>query len=82
MKIRPVDVGVVLAAGLVVLLVSLLPSPRDQNSVVPGDAQHRAVTSEKDCVACHRAGASRPLLARHPTRKDCFRCHRSEESGD
>ncbi len=76
MRLRPVDGAVALAAVLVVFLVSLLPSPRDSNPPVPNTPEHRVVTMEKDCLACHASGASHALPARHPQREDCFRCHR------
>src|SRR3989475_7981863 len=65
-----------LAAGLVVLGVSLLPSPRDRNPPIPGDPDHRVLASDTDCLRCHVIGQSRPLPDRHPKRRDCARCHR------
>lgn len=62
------------AVVLVVLGVSLLPSPRDRNPVVPATPEHRGL-SEKDCVRCHAAEQSRPLPDRHPKRTDCLKCH-------
>jgi len=41
MKLRKADWLFVLAAGLIVLLVSLLPSPRDRNPPVPDTQHHR-----------------------------------------
>ncbi len=67
------------AVALVVLGVSLLPSPRDRNPAVPGTPDHRGL-SERDCVRCHAAGQSRPLPDRHPKRTDCFRCHAGSQS--
>lgn len=81
MTLRRVDWLFLLVAGLVVLLVSLLPSPRDRNPPVPATPDHRAVTSETQCVTCHAPGGARPLADRHPTRKDCVRCHRTQPSG-
>nr|MBI3614298.1 hypothetical protein [Nitrospirota bacterium] len=81
MTIRRADWLFLLAAGLVVLMVSLLPSPRERNPPIPGTPEHRNLTSEKDCLRCHAAGQSRPLVERHPKRQDCFRCHRQEERG-
>jgi uncharacterized paraquat-inducible protein A len=63
-------------AVLVVIGVSLLPSPRDQNPPVPDTQDHRAITAEPECLRCHVVGGARPLPARHPKRQDCFRCHR------
>jgi uncharacterized paraquat-inducible protein A len=77
MTIRRADWGFILAVLLVVGLVSLLPSPRDRNPPIPGDQDHRGVTSEKACLVCHAAGQSRPVSDRHPKRQDCFRCHRT-----
>ena len=68
------------AVVLVVLGVSLLPSPRERNPVVPATAEHRGL-SEKDCTRCHAAGQSRPLPERHPKRQDCFRCHQETSGG-
>ncbi len=76
MTVRKADLLYVLGAGLVILFVSMLPSPRDQNPPVPDTSEHRAVASEKECVRCHAASGSRPLPGRHPKRPDCFRCHR------
>lgn len=80
MKLRRVDLIVLMSAGLVVLVVSLLPSPRDSNPPVPNTPQHQAVKSAKSCVQCHTPGGSQPLAERHPKRKDCFRCHRERGS--
>lgn len=67
------------AVVLVVLGVSLLPSPRDRNPAVPATPDHRGLV-EKDCVRCHAVGQSRPLPERHPKRQDCFRCHKGGEA--
>ena len=79
MRLRPVDIGVIAAAGLVMLLVFLLPSPRDRNPAVPSTPEHRAIPAVEDCLKCHASGASQPLSTRHPKRKDCFRCHREPQ---
>ena len=76
MRLRKVDVIFLLAAGLVILVVSLLPTPRDQNPPVPHTPDHQALASEKECGRCHDVGARRPLAVRHPKRQDCSRCHR------
>jgi hypothetical protein len=70
-----VFIGVI---GLVVIFVSLLPTPRDRNPAVPDTPEHRSVSSEKACSGCHATGASRPLPVRHPKRQDCYRCHRRD----
>lgn len=80
MSIRRADWLFLLAAGLVVLMVSLLPSPRERNPPIPGTPEHRGVTAEHDCLRCHAVGQSRPLVERHPKRRDCFRCHRQGET--
>jgi len=66
------------AIGLVVIVVSLLPTPRDRNPPVPDTPDHRMVASERACAGCHAPGAVSPLTARHPKRQDCYRCHRRE----
>lgn len=63
------------AVVLVVVGVSLLPSPRDRNPAIPATMAHKGLL-EKDCVRCHAAGQGRPLPERHPRRQDCFRCHK------
>jgi predicted CXXCH cytochrome family protein len=78
-RLRPVDWLFVLGVAVVILFVSLLPSPREKNPMVPGIPAHRGV-SEKQCSECHRAGGTYPLTVRHPKRQDCFRCHRHAES--
>ena len=75
MKLRKVDWWFVLFAVAVVVGVSLLPTPKDRNPVVPKNEAHQAVTAENGCVTCHQAGAAKPLPDRHPRRQDCFRCH-------
>ncbi len=80
MTLRKADWIFLLAVGVVILFVSLLPTPRDRNPQVPDTADHRALTSEKECSRCHAAEASRPVPARHPKRQDCFRCHRRAET--
>lgn len=67
----------VFAAALVVLFVSLLPSPRDRNPPVPRTPDHQGLTTEKDCLRCHVVGGMRPLAGVHPKRQDCWRCHKS-----
>lgn len=76
MKFQRVDLVVLAGAGLVVLVVSLLPSPRDRNPPVPDTPPHQAFESANGCVQCHTPGGSKPLAAWHPKRRDCFRCHR------
>ena len=68
-----VFIGLVTA---VIVFVTLLPGPRDNNPPVPRDFAHRQVTSEKACMACHIPRGARPLSSRHPKRSDCLRCHR------
>jgi|SRR5690348_5357173 uncharacterized paraquat-inducible protein A len=75
MTLRKVDWWFVLFAVAVVAGVSLLPTPKDRNPMIPRTPEHQAVRTEKECVACHAADAVRPLPARHPKRPDCFRCH-------
>jgi hypothetical protein len=74
MTFRKADWLFVVFAVAVVIGVSLLPTPKDRNPMVPRTAEHDAVKAETDCVNCHTAGV-RPLPARHPKRPDCFRCH-------
>ncbi|MEW6544220.1 MAG: hypothetical protein AB1411_11480 [Nitrospirota bacterium] len=75
MTIRRADWLFVLAVVAVVLFVSLLPSPRENNPPVPDTPEHRGV-GEKLCSQCHAPGQSRPLPSWHPKRQDCFRCHK------
>jgi cytochrome c553 len=75
MKLRKVDWLFVLFAVAVVVGVSLLPTPKDRNPLIPGSPDHRSITLEKDCVQCHQADGVKPVPARHPKRQDCFRCH-------
>lgn len=75
MKLRKVDWLFVAFAVAVVVGVSLLPTPKDRNPVIPQNAEHQAVTVEKNCSTCHQASAAKPLPDRHPKRQDCFRCH-------
>ena len=75
MTLRKVDWLFILFAVSVVVGVSLLPSPKDRNPMIPRTVAHDAVRTEKDCVGCHSAEAVRPVPARHPKRLDCFRCH-------
>ncbi|MGQ0810233.1 MAG: hypothetical protein ACT4OO_03295 [Nitrospiraceae bacterium] len=76
MRFKQADVVVLALAILVVTGVALLPSPRDKNPLVPTNADHQGVASEKDCVTCHTKNGVQPLPGRHPKRQDCFRCHR------
>lgn len=76
MKLRKVDGAVLGAAILLVILVSLLPAPRDQNPPVPSNVEHMGVASTKQCTTCHTKDGVSPLTARHPKRQDCYRCHR------
>jgi mono/diheme cytochrome c family protein len=80
MKFQPrksdlVFIGLALA---VILFLTWLPTPRENNPRVPGDFAHRQLTSEKQCVACHTPTGVYPLPSRHPRRQDCFRCHQAE----
>ena len=61
---------------IIVVFVTLLPSPKDNNPPVPPDSKHRALKIEKDCLVCHAPQGERPLSAKHPKRQDCLRCHR------
>lgn len=75
MRFRKIDALFVLFAVAVVVGVSLLPTPKDRNPMIPQSAEHRPITIEKDCVRCHQADGVKPVPARHPKRQDCFRCH-------
>lgn len=79
-RVRKADWLFVLAVVVVLLFVSLLPTPRDRNPVIPADVEHRAITSENQCSQCHAPRAVRPMPDRHPKRSDCFRCHRRTEA--
>ncbi len=68
-----VFIGIVIA---VVVFVTLLPSPKDNNPPVPIDLAHHGIKLEKDCLTCHVQEGKYPLSTRHPKRPDCFRCHR------
>lgn len=81
MTFRKADWLYLLGAGLVVLLVSLLPSPKDRNPPVPATSAHQAVKMEHDCLRCHAPAGERPLPDRHPKRTDCLRCHRGLDNG-
>jgi doubled CXXCH motif protein len=74
-RFRKVDLIFVVAALAVVVGVTMLPTPRDRNPMIPADADHRTLTGEKDCVNCHVPKGSQPLPVKHPKRQDCFRCH-------
>ena len=74
-----VAIGLALA---VIIFVTLLPSPKDNNPPLPPDSKHRVLKIEKDCLACHVQGGERPLKERHPKRQDCFRCHRVGGTSD
>ena len=78
MRLRKVDWLFVLFALIVVGGVSLLPTPKDRNPMIPKTAAHNAVKVEKDCAGCHTTSGVRPVPARHPKRQDCFRCHARE----
>lgn len=78
MTLRKVDGLFVVFALAVVVGVSLLPSPKDRNPLIPGTPDHRGVTAEKDCIQCHQGGGVKPVPDRHPKRRDCFRCHARE----
>ena len=75
MTIRKVDWIVAGAALMVVIGLSMLPSPRDRNSMIPKNAEHQPVILEKGCLDCHAPVGPHPLPERHPKRQDCFRCH-------
>ena len=75
MTLRKADWLFVAFALAVVIGVSLLPTPKDRNPMIPGTPEHRDVTIEKGCVQCHQAGGAKPVPDRHPRRQDCFRCH-------
>jgi len=75
MTFRRVDGFFVLFAVAVIVGVSMLPTPKDRNPMVPADATHQAIKAEGICLQCHVPTGSRPMPERHPRRQDCFRCH-------
>ncbi|HZS12871.1 MAG TPA: hypothetical protein VFA38_11520 [Nitrospirales bacterium] len=75
MKLRRADWIFAAAVIAVIVFVSLLPTPRQHNPMIPSDAEHRAVSEERQCGTCHAPAGARPLPARHPKRQDCSRCH-------
>lgn len=78
MTFRKVDWLYVGFAVLVVLGVSMLPSPKDRNPVIPATPAHVGVRSERDCLTCHGVEGQRALVVPpHPKRQDCLHCHRA-----
>jgi hypothetical protein len=75
-RLKKSDVIAIGLALTVIIFLTLLPSPKDNNPPVPPDSKHRGLKIEKDCLACHVPQGERPLSARHPKRQDCLRCHR------
>lgn len=75
MKLRKVDGLFVLFALAVIVGVSLLPTPKDRNPMIPADAVHQPIMAEPACLQCHVPAGNKPLPERHPRRQDCFRCH-------
>lgn len=75
MRFRKLDGLYVLFAVAVVIGVSMLPTPKDRNPMIPANANHQAVKVEKECLQCHVPAGEKPLPERHPKRPDCFRCH-------
>jgi hypothetical protein len=75
-RLQKSDLVVIGLALAIIIFVTLLPSPKDNNPPVPPDSKHRGLKIEKDCLACHVVAGERPLKETHPRRQDCFRCHR------
>ena len=75
-RLKKSDVVFIALVIIIVVFVTLLPSPKDNNPPVPPDSKHRALKIEKDCLVCHAPQGERPLSAKHPKRQDCLRCHR------
>ena len=75
-RLKKSDVVFIALVIIIIVFVTLLPSPKDNNPPVPPDSKHRALKIEKDCLVCHAPQGERPLSAKHPKRQDCFRCHR------
>ena len=75
-QLKKSDLLFLVFALAVILFLTALPSPRDNNPPVPGDLAHRQIKSEKECVVCHAAAGVRPVSERHPKRTDCLKCHR------
>jgi hypothetical protein len=75
MRLRKIDGLYVLFAVAVVIGVSMLPTPKDRNPMIPANADHQTVKVEKECLQCHVPAGNKPLPERHPKRPDCFRCH-------
>jgi hypothetical protein len=74
------DWAFLVAVVAVVLFVSLLPTPRERNPMIPVNEGHRRLIAETQCSHCHAVRGSRPLADRHPKRQDCFKCHRQAEA--
>ena len=75
MKLRKIDGLFVLFALAIIVGVSMLPTPKEQNPMIPADTAHQAIKVEQACLQCHVPTGSRPMPERHPKRQDCFRCH-------
>ena len=75
-RLKKSDVVFIALIIIIIVFVTLLPSPKDNNPSVPPDSKHRALKIEKDCLVCHAPQGERPLSAKHPKRQDCLRCHR------
>ena len=75
LKIKNADIIFLLAAVAIVGGVALLPSPKDNNPMIPVNKTHQAIKAQKDCLQCHSVGGTYELPERHPKRQDCVNCH-------
>lgn len=79
MRFHRLDWVYILGAGLIVLLIYSLPTPRERNPRVPTTPEHQNPRTTATCLGCHAEGKTQPLPASHPKRTNCFRCHQLEE---
>jgi nitrate reductase cytochrome c-type subunit len=59
MRLRKIDGLYVLFAVAVVIGVSMLPTPKDRNPMIPANADHQTVKVEKECLQCHVPAGSK-----------------------
>ena len=67
---------VIVIAGIVAALF-FISSGGKKVPAIPGDADHRVITTQEACLTCHAPGKKAPLRENHPPKEQCLICHKA-----
>ena len=75
------DTLFIAGVALVVAVLFVLSTTGRKPPDIPQDVKHAALTTNKQCLACHAPGLESPLKEKHPPKEQCLECHKLKPGG-